>query len=134
MNTERLGRAVHTLATALWLRALFLAGLLFAYLLAFHQPTPHHVSIAVAASPAATARLQHELDVAVPGGFTLRPAATAAGARYAVLHLSAVAAYVPDGRHPLLYGAKADGAALEAIIHETFAAAAGRGRGTRPLP
>jgi hypothetical protein len=52
MNGQRPGRAVHTLATALWLPALFLAGLLFSYLLAFHQPTPHHVSIAVAASPA----------------------------------------------------------------------------------
>jgi hypothetical protein len=53
---------------------------------AFHHPVPHHVSIAVAASPAATAGLQHELDVAAPGGFTLRPAAGAAGARAAVLH------------------------------------------------
>jgi carboxypeptidase family protein len=130
MNRQRLGEAVHTLATALWLPALFLAGLLFSYLLAFHQPTLHHVSIAVAASPTATARLQHELDVAVPGGFTLRPAAGAAGARSAVLHLNAVAAYVPAGRHPLLYGAKADGAALETIIHQTFSAAAGRDGGT----
>jgi hypothetical protein len=129
MNNQRPCQAVNTLATALWLPALFLAGLLFSYLLAFHQPTPHHVSIAVAASPAATARLQHELDVAVPGGFTLRPAAGAAGARSAVLHLNAVAAYVPAGRHPLLYGAKADGAALETIIHQTFAAAAGQAGG-----
>jgi len=121
---------VRTLATGLWLPALFLAGLLCSYLLAFHDPAPHHASIAVAAAPAATVRLQHELDVAVPGGFTLRPAAGAAGARSAVLHLSAVAAYVPDGRHPLLYGAKADGAALETIIHETFAAVAGQAGGT----
>src|SRR5260370_26763656 len=134
MNTERLGRAVHTLATALWLRALFLAGLLFAYLLAFHQPTPHHVSIAVAASPAATARLQHELDVAVPRGFTLRPAARAAGARSAVLHLRAVAAYGPDGRHSLLYGAKADRPPLEPSLHQTFPAAARPARGTPALP
>src|SRR5580693_3100858 len=130
MNRQRLSQAARTLATGLWLPALFLAGLLFSYLLAFHHPAPHHVSIAVAASPAATARLQHELDLAVPGGFTLRPAAgpaaaRSAAARSAVLHLSAVAAYVPDGRHLLLYGAKADGAELEAIIHETFAASAG---------
>src|SRR5260370_1594884 len=130
MNRQRLGHAVRTLATGLWLPALFLAGVLFSYLLAFHDPAPHHVSIAVAAAPDATARLQHELDGAVPGGFTLRAAAGAAGARYAVLHLSAVAAYVPDGRHPVLYGAKADGAALETIIREIFAAAAGRSGGT----
>jgi hypothetical protein len=109
----------------LWLPALFLAGLLFSYLPAFHHPAPHHVSIAVAASPAATARLQHELDVAAPGGFTLQATADAAEARAAVLHQSAVAAYVPDGTHPLLYGAKADGAALETVIRQTFSALAG---------
>src|SRR5260370_36622164 len=130
MNRQRLGHAVRTLATGLWLPALFLAGALVAYLLAFHDRAPHHVSIAVAAAPDATARLHTELDGAVPGGFALRPAAGAAGARYAVLHLSAVAAYVPDGRHPVLYGAKADGAALETIIREIFAAAAGRSGGT----
>jgi hypothetical protein len=130
MDRRRVGEAVRTLATGLWLPALFLAGLLFSYLPAFHHPAPHHVSIAVAASPAATARLQHELDAAAPGGFTLRPAAGAAGARAAVLQQGAVAAYVPGGRHPLLYGAKADGAALETVTREAFAAVAGRAGGT----
>src|SRR5260370_37720928 len=113
MNRQRLGHAVRTLATGLWLPALFLTGVLSSYLLAFHHPAPHHVRIAVAAAPAATARLQHELDVAVPGGFTLPPAATAAGARYAGLPLSAVAAYVPDGPPPLLGGATASSSAPE---------------------
>ena len=129
-DKKRAGQTVRTLAMGLWLPALFLAGLLFSYLPAFHHPAPHHVSIAVAASPAATARLQHQLDAAAPGGFTLRPAASATGALAAVLHLSAVAAYVPDGHHPLLYGAKADGAALETLIRQTFAAVAGRAGGT----
>ena len=127
---KRVGEAARTLATGLWLPALLLAGLLFSYLPAFHHPAPHHVSIAVAASRAATARLQHELGAAAPGGFTLRPAASAAEARAAVLHQSAVAAYVPGGPHPLLYGAKADGAALETVIRQTFAAVAGRAGGT----
>src|SRR5690349_4465335 len=104
MNMQRLARVTRTLVTGLWLPALFLAGVLSSYLLAFHHPAPHHVSIAVAAAPAATARLQHALDAAVPGGFTLRAAAGAAAARSAVLHLSAVAAYVPAGSHPVLYG------------------------------
>jgi hypothetical protein len=129
-DSKRVGEAGRMLAMGLWLPALFLAGLLFSYLTAFHNPVAHHVSIAVAASPAATARLQRELGVAAPGGFTLRPTAGAAGARAAVRHLNAVAAYVPGGRHPLLYGAKADGAALETIIRPTFAAVAGRTGGT----
>ena len=127
---KRAGEAARTLATGLWLPALLLAGLLFSYLPAFHHPAPHHVSIAVAASRAATARLQHELGAAAPGGFTLRPAAGAAEARAAVLHQSAVAAYVPGGPHPLLYGAKAEGTALETVIRQTFAAVAGRAGGT----
>ena len=131
MNMQRLGQTTRTLVTALWLPALFMAGVLSSYLLAFHHPAPHHISIAVAAAPTATVRAQDtQLDVAVPGGFTLRPVAGAAGARSAVLHLSAVAAYVPAGSHPLLYGAKADGLALETIVHQTFAAVAARTGGT----
>ncbi|GII34745.1 carboxypeptidase regulatory-like domain-containing protein [Planotetraspora mira] len=126
IDRKRVGEAARTLAMGLWLPALFLAGLLFSYLPAFHHPVPHHISIAVAASPADTARLQHELDVAAPGGFTLRPTADAAGARAAVLNHSAVAAYVPVGDHPLLYGAKADGAALETVVRQTFDTVAGR--------
>src|ERR1700745_2452498 len=103
---HRLGQATRTLVTALWLPALFMAGVLSSYLLASHHPAPHHISIALAAAPTATARLQHELDVAVPGGFTLRPAAGAAGARSAVRHLDAVAGYVPTGSHPPLSGAQ----------------------------
>ncbi|HJY72790.1 MAG TPA: hypothetical protein VJ347_13500, partial [Streptosporangiaceae bacterium] len=72
MNMQRLGQTTRTLVTGLWLPALFMVGVLSSYLLAFHHPAPHHISIAVAATPTATARLQHELDVAVPGGFALR--------------------------------------------------------------
>src|ERR1700753_649393 len=116
MNMQRLGQTTRTLVTCLWLPALFMAGVLSSYLLALPHPAPPHIRIAVAAPPPAAARLQHELDLAVPGGFALRPTAGAAGARSAVLHLNAVAAYVPAGSHPLLYGAKADGLALETIV------------------
>jgi hypothetical protein len=123
-------KTVRTLFAGLWLAGLFLVGLLIFYLPAFHQPQPHHVAIAVAARPATTERLQRELDVAVPGGFTLRPAASVAAARSAIRDLSAIAAYVPDGRHPLLYGAKADGAALETVVRDSFTAVAARAGGT----
>jgi hypothetical protein len=129
-NTPRVGQVVRTLATCLWLPAIFVVGFLVFFVPAFHRPVPHHVTIAVAASPTATARLQHELDVAVPDGFTLWPTDGAAGARSAVLHLRAIAAYVPDGHHPLLYGAAADGPSVETIVRNTFAAAAERADGT----
>jgi hypothetical protein len=108
----------------LWLPAVFLAGLLFSFLPAFHDPAPHHIKVAVAAPPATTAQLQYRLDTAVPGGFTLRRVGSAAEARTAVLHHDAVAAFAPGRRHPQLYGAKADGAAMESIIREVFTAAA----------
>ncbi|WP_204078858.1 DUF3533 domain-containing protein [Planotetraspora phitsanulokensis] len=115
---------MRTLAMGLWLPAIFLAGLLFSFLLAFHNPTPHHIEVAVAAPPATTAQLQSQLDTAVPGGFTLQPVDTAAEARSAVLNHDAVAAFVPAPHHPQLYGAKADGAAMESIIREVFTSAA----------
>jgi hypothetical protein len=39
-------------------------------------------------------------------------------------------AYLPDGHHPLLYGAAADGPSMETIIRNTFAAATERADGT----
>jgi Carboxypeptidase regulatory-like domain/Protein of unknown function (DUF3533) len=108
----------------LWLPAIFLAGLLFSFLLAFHNPTPHHVEVAVAAPSATTAQLQSRLDTAIPGGFTLQPVASAAEARSEVLNHDAVAAFVPAPHHPQLYGAKADGAAMESIIRQVFTSAA----------
>jgi Protein of unknown function (DUF3533)/Carboxypeptidase regulatory-like domain len=123
-KTTRAGEITRTLVMGLWLPAIFLAGLLFSFLLAFHHPTPHHIKVAVAAPPAATAQLQHQLDTAIPGGFTLRPVGSAAEARAAVLGNDAVAAFAPAAQHPQLYGAKADGAVMESIIRQVFTAAA----------
>jgi hypothetical protein len=119
-KTTHAGEIVRTLVMGLWLPAIFLAGLLFAFLPAFHHPTPHHIKVAVAAPPAATAQLQHELDTAIPSGFTLQPVDSAAEARSAVLNKDAVAAFVPTGHHPQLYGDKADGAAMESSIRQVF--------------
>ncbi len=107
----------------LWLPAIFLAGLLFSFLPAFHHPTPHHIKVAVAAPSATTAQLQHQLDTAIPSGFTLQPVSSAAQARSAVLNNDAVVAFVP-APHPQLYGDKADGAAMEAIIRQVFTSVA----------
>jgi len=104
----------------LWLPAIFLAGLLFSFLPGFHHPTPHHIKVAVAAPPAVTAQLQHQLDAAIPSGFTLQPVDSATEARTAVLDEDAMAGFVPSAHHPQLYGAKADGAPMESIIRQVF--------------
>ncbi|GLY88877.1 carboxypeptidase regulatory-like domain-containing protein [Actinoallomurus iriomotensis] len=123
---KRPGEIVRTLAMGLWLPALFLAGLLFSFLPAFHHPTPHHVEVAVAAPPATTAQLQTRLDAVLPDGFTLQPVDSVAEARTAVLDHDAMGAFAPGPRHSQLYGAKADGVAMESIIREVFTAAAQR--------
>lgn len=115
---------------ALWLPALFLAGLLFSYLLALHDPAPHHVKIAVAAPQSGVTRMQHELNAAVPGGFVLQMTDTASEARSAVLDHDAVAAYVPDAHHPKLYGARADGASMESAVRQLFTVAVQHQGGT----
>lgn len=125
-TTTQAGTVTRTLVMAIWLPAVFLAGFLFSILLAVHDPAPHDIKVAVAAPPAATAQLQRRLDAAVPGGFTLRPVDSTAEARSAVLDDDAAAAFVPDRRHPRLYGAKADGAATESLIRQVFTAAAQR--------
>ncbi|MEV0409139.1 carboxypeptidase regulatory-like domain-containing protein [Actinoallomurus sp. NPDC050550] len=123
-KTKRPGGIVRTLMMGIWLPAVFLAGLLCSFLPAFHHPTPHHIKVAVAAPPATTAQLQHRLDTAVPGGFTLRQVDSAAEARSAVLNDDAVAAFAPAPHHPQLYGAKADGVAMETIVRQVFTSVA----------
>ncbi|MBL1098379.1 carboxypeptidase regulatory-like domain-containing protein [Streptomyces coffeae] len=119
-----LAPTARTLAENLWLPALFLAGLLFSYLVAFHQPAPHHIKVAVAASPQSTAQLQDDLDRATPGAFDLVPVGTLRDAKSAVAHQDAVAALEPQGNSFQLYGAKADGAALESVVLNAFTGAA----------
>ncbi|MCO6006915.1 carboxypeptidase regulatory-like domain-containing protein [Actinoallomurus purpureus] len=123
-KTTRAGGTVRTLVMGLWLPAIFLAGLLYSFLPAFHHPTPHHIKVAVAASPAMTAQLQQQLDTAIPDGFTLQSVDSAAEARSAVLNNDAVAAFAPTPHHPQLYAAKADGAPMESIIRQVFTSAA----------
>ncbi|MDN3358587.1 carboxypeptidase regulatory-like domain-containing protein [Actinomadura sp. DC4] len=129
-RTKRPGEIVFTLAMGLWLPAIFLVGLLFSFLSALHHPTPHHIKVAVSASPATTAQLQSRLDAVLPGGFTLQPVGSADEARAAVRDNDVVAAYVPAPRHPQMYGAKADGAAMETTVRSVLTAAAQSTGGT----
>jgi hypothetical protein len=115
---------VRTLAECLWLPALFLAGILGCYTVAFHHATPHDVKVAVAAPASATARMQRGFDAASPGAFQLDAVHGASAALDKVRQEDAVAAVVPKGRVIQLYGAKADGASLENIVLNAFTNAA----------
>jgi hypothetical protein len=105
----------------------FFIGFLLCYLLAFHQPTPHHVRVAVA-DPAAAAKIEAALDKASPGAFDIVPVATGDAARQSVLDRDTTAGF--DAAHPTLYVAKADGYMLESVLTQTFTPIAAQAGGT----
>lgn len=108
-----------TLAESLWFPALFFFGFLFCYLLAFHNPTPHHIRVAVPAS--AAAELQTALDRAVPDGFTMVPVDGGTDAlRNSVTERRTAGAFLPDPAEPTLYVAKAGGFELVAVLAQVF--------------
>ncbi|MBB2933122.1 hypothetical protein FHX82_000142 [Amycolatopsis bartoniae] len=118
-----------TLAETLWFPVFFFCGFLVCYLLAFHQPTPHHVKVAVA-DPATAAKLETALDKASPGGFDIVPVPNGDAARQSVLDRDTTAGFSADPAHPTLYVAKADGSMLESILTQTFTPIAAQGGGT----
>ncbi|MGY5123153.1 hypothetical protein ACWC2H_46310, partial [Streptomyces sp. 900105755] len=94
-------------------------GLLFCFPLAFHQPQPHHARIAVA-EPAVERKVDTALQREDRGGFDVTAVADAQEARRAVLDRDAVAGFAADGKHAVLYVAKANGSALEQALTRGF--------------
>ncbi|MFE5037232.1 carboxypeptidase regulatory-like domain-containing protein [Streptomyces sp. NPDC056683] len=100
-------------------------GLLFCFPLAFHQPQPHHARIAVA-EPAVERKVDTALQREDRGGFDVTAVADAQEARRAVLDRDAVAGFAADGKHAVLYVAKANGSALEQALTKGFTQLAAR--------
>lgn len=112
-----------TLVQTLWFPAFFMTGFLCCYLLAFHNPQPHDVKVAVPA-PAAS-QLQHALDKQAPGAYKIDGVQGGAGdVRAAVENRDASAGYVPDATHPRMYVAGAEGQALQSVVQKPFTAMA----------
>lgn len=119
-------RAVgRTLAETLWFPIFFFVGFLLCYLLAFHQPVPHDVRVAVA-DPGAAATIGDALGTASPGAFDIVPVPSADAARQAVLHRDTAAAFVTDPAHSTLFVAKANGFLLESVLTQVFTPIAAR--------
>jgi hypothetical protein len=119
LETEGKPSLLRALAESLWFPVFFFSGFVFCYMLAFHQPAPHHVEVAVA-DPAAAARIEAGLGQASPGGFDIVPVPTADAARQAVLHRDTTAGFSADPAYPTLYLAKADGFMLESVLTQAF--------------
>lgn len=114
------GETARTLLQTLWFPAFFFIGFLVCYLLPFHNPTPHHVEVAVPGHSAV--QLQDALEQKSPGAFDIKQVASPGDAKSAVTDRDAVAGFVPgsgaSGSH--LYTAKADGYSLESVLQKTF--------------
>lgn len=120
---------VRTLAESLWFPLFFVCGFLICYLLAFHNPTPHHIEVAVS-DPAAASKIEAALDKAAPGAFDIRSAPNGDVARQAVLDRDVSAAFDATHGHPVLYVAKADGSMLESVLTQAFTPLAAQSGGT----
>lgn len=118
------------LVLSLWFPAVFFFGFLTCYLLAFHNPVPHNVPLAVPAQAAGP--VSHQLTAAVPGWFQVQPVSGIGQGQLAqaVRDQSADAAYIPDPAHPTLLIAGANGTDLNNVLRETFTGAA-EARGQR---
>ncbi|OON82989.1 hypothetical protein B1H18_00650 [Streptomyces tsukubensis] len=113
-----MAETARTLVQTLWFPAFFFVGFLVCYLLPFHNPTPHHVEVAVPAQSAP--QLQHALDQTMPGAFDIIKVDSADAAKSAVTDRSATAGFVPGPGDSHLYTAKADGYSLESVLQKTF--------------
>ena len=85
----------------LWFPVFFAIVLPVTLEVAFHQPTPHHMSIAVVDSTDQVRLVTSELDRVRPGGFEVRQSPSAVAATTAVRDRTAATAYVATGANLL---------------------------------
>jgi hypothetical protein len=106
MNAAPPQRTWPTIASILWFPIFFAIVLPIAFEVAFHDPRPHNVPIAVVGNPGQASPLTHELHHVQAGGFALRQSDSPTRAAAAVRNRKLAAAYVA-GNSNLLYLAPA---------------------------
>jgi hypothetical protein len=117
-NPER--RATRDLALRLLVPLFLGAGMALAYLGAFHQPTPHHVPVAVVgAGPTAQVTAQRLQDGS-DGALLVSTVADEAVARTQIQHRDISAAYVPDAHTPTLLYSDAASMTTSALLVDAF--------------
>lgn len=108
-------------ASILWFPVLFAILLPVAFEVAFHQPTPHRIPVAVVGNAEQVRRLTIRLRRVVPGGFVVRQSGSAAAASAAVGHRQVAAAYVAETSAAALYVARAASAIRANDLQAVFA-------------
>ncbi|MGW0697706.1 MULTISPECIES: carboxypeptidase regulatory-like domain-containing protein [unclassified Streptomyces] len=108
-----------TLAETLMFPTVLFLAILFCFPTAFHEPQPNHAKVVVA-----NRTLETKVDAALqqkhPDWFDVSAVADAGEARQAVLNRDAVAGYVAEGRHAVLYVAEANGLPLRQALTKGF--------------
>jgi hypothetical protein len=94
-------------AVALWFPVLFAIALPVAFQVAFHTPTPHGVTVAVAGDSTRATRVRAELGSAGLGEIDVRPVVSRATAMSEVRKRQVAAAIVASGGRTTLYVARA---------------------------
>jgi hypothetical protein len=117
-------------ATILWFPVLFAIAVPIVFTVAFHQPKPHDVPIALVGGPGEVERLTGELERVSPGGFDVHARDSAAVAAAAVRERTVDAAYV-TGNPGVIYLAPAASAIRANYLQATFTRIAARS-GARP--
>ena len=126
MSTPQPRTSWRRIASVLWFPVFFAIALPVAMQVAFHQPQPHNVPIAVV-GPASQVRLiTGELHVVDAGGFDVRPLPSAAAATAAVRARQVAAAYVDQNSAATVYLARAAAPIRANYLQGVFAGIAGQ--------
>ena len=104
----------------LWFPVLFAVALPLAFLVAFRQPRPHDVTVAVVGNEQAEASLRADLRADDVGGLSVRGFPTTASATAAVRDRRVDAAYEPGRPTSTLYVARADSLTRASYLQRVF--------------
>ena len=96
------------------------------YFGAVHEPTPHHVKIAIVGARSVTVPIAHELSVMPPGGFDVSQLTSVAPARRLLAERELAGAYVPSLMRPEAIVASAASPSLAQFVEGVFRQAAAR--------
>lgn len=100
---------------------LFLAvGMSLAYLGAFHQPTPHHLPVAIVGSQPATQVFAQTLTDKAPSQLSVRTVATEAQARKLIVDRTITAAYEPTSTSATLLVSSAASDTSATVVQKIF--------------
>jgi hypothetical protein len=101
------------------------------YFGAVHEPTPHHVKIAIVGVPSATAGIAHELSAAPRGGFDVSQLTSVGAATRLLAERQLAGAYVPSPTRPRAIVVTAASPSLAQFVEGVLRQAAARQN--RPL-